>query len=76
MWRSHALTLDDWLARLQALHPREIELGLTRVSRVAERMQLDLSASRVVIVGGTNGKGSTVAALQAIGLHHGLSVGS
>lgn len=46
------------------------------MARVAARLQLDLSASRLIVVGGTNGKGSTVAALQAIGRAHGLSVGS
>lgn len=53
-----------------------MELGLDRVLAVARMLRLDLSASKVVVVGGTNGKGSTVAALQAIALSHGLSVAS
>jgi dihydrofolate synthase/folylpolyglutamate synthase len=69
-------SLTQWLDRLQQLHPNDIELGLDRVHVVAQRMGLDLSRCQVVIVAGTNGKGSTIAALQAIALRHGWSVGT
>ncbi len=57
--------LDAWLARLEQLHPVAIELGLDRVRRVRDAMGL---APRfpVITVGGTNGKGSTCAYLDAI----------
>lgn len=58
-------TLADWLTYLETLHPATIALGLERVSAVRER--LGLATPFVVInVGGTNGKGSTCAMLEAI----------
>ncbi|RJS95030.1 folylpolyglutamate synthase/dihydrofolate synthase family protein [Salinisphaera sp. Q1T1-3] len=53
--------LDDWLAWQLAAHPREIELGLGRVATVADRLGLAADRSKVLTVGGTNGKGSCVA---------------
>ncbi|WP_417331418.1 bifunctional folylpolyglutamate synthase/dihydrofolate synthase [Halomonas cupida] len=69
-------TLDAWLARLEASHPTGIDLGLDRVSAVARRMGLMDApiAERVITVAGTNGKGSTVAMLEAFSMAHGLSV--
>jgi dihydrofolate synthase/folylpolyglutamate synthase len=58
-------TLDGWLARLERLHPRGIDLGLDRVRDVADRLDLGLQAP-TIIVGGTNGKGSTCAMLDSI----------
>jgi dihydrofolate synthase/folylpolyglutamate synthase len=69
-------SLAEWLAWLERLHPSTIELGLDRVRRVYERLQLDLSRSRVVIVGGTNGKGSSVAMLAGALRAAGHSVGT
>jgi len=59
------LSLADWLARLERLHPSTIELGLDRVRRVKDALGLD-PAFPLVVVGGTNGKGSTCAYLEAI----------
>lgn len=59
------LDLDGWLARLERLHPAAIELGLERVRRVRDAMGL-APAFPLVVVGGTNGKGSTCAYLEAI----------
>ncbi len=58
-------TLADWLARLERLHPKGIDLGLDRVRAVAARLDLALHAPTIV-VGGTNGKGSTCAMLDSI----------
>ncbi len=60
-----SLPLADWLARLERLHPSAIELGLARVRRVKGAMGL-APAFPIIIVGGTNGKGSTCAYLEAI----------
>lgn len=57
--------LDEWLSYLENLHPTTIELGLDRIRRVAQRLELSLS-SVVITVGGTNGKGSTCAMLESI----------
>ncbi|MHB1187499.1 bifunctional tetrahydrofolate synthase/dihydrofolate synthase [Thiobacillus sp.] len=59
------LSLADWLARLEQLHPSAIELGLDRVRRVKDALGL-APAFPLIIVGGTNGKGSTCAYLEAI----------
>lgn len=71
-------TLDDWLRRLESAHPVDIDLGLERVAEVAHRMGLLDSplAKRVITVAGTNGKGSTVAMLEAIAQAHGLTTAS
>ncbi len=58
--------LDDWLDYQQRVHPREIELGLDRVRDVWHRMGAPPIAQHVITVGGTNGKGSTVAFLEAM----------
>ncbi|ARS53724.1 bifunctional tetrahydrofolate synthase/dihydrofolate synthase [Kushneria konosiri] len=68
-------TLTQWLAHLEKLHPVAIDLGLDRIRVVAKRLAL-LSAPiarQVVTVAGTNGKGSTVAMLEAVARAHGLS---
>ena len=62
------LGLDGWLARIEALHPRGsagIELGLERVAAVKERLGQHKFCP-VILVGGTNGKGSTCAMLERI----------
>jgi dihydrofolate synthase/folylpolyglutamate synthase len=58
-------TLDDWLAHCERLHPTTIDLGLTRVQGVAQRMGLRFDCP-VITVAGTNGKGSSCAMLEAI----------
>ena len=60
------LNLADWLDYQQRVHPRSIDLGLARVREVWERMGAPRPAPIVITVGGTNGKGSTVAFLQAM----------
>ncbi|MCL4745385.1 MAG: bifunctional tetrahydrofolate synthase/dihydrofolate synthase [Burkholderiaceae bacterium] len=57
--------LGDWLARIERLHPKSIELGLERVRAVAQHLAPVLECV-VITVGGTNGKGSTCAMLEAI----------
>ena len=50
-------------------------MGLARVSSVARTLGVDKLASRVITVGGTNGKGSTVAHLDALLRAAGVSTG-
>lgn len=69
-------TLEEWLAWMEAHHPRQIELGLARVAAVAARLTLDLSGSKIITVGGTNGKGSCVAFLESILRAAGYRVGA
>ncbi|MFM7434212.1 MAG: bifunctional tetrahydrofolate synthase/dihydrofolate synthase [Gammaproteobacteria bacterium] len=70
------MQLADWLAHQEAQHPKAIELGLDRVRAVALRLGLLPWSIPSVIVGGTNGKGSTVAFLTALAREAGLKVGT
>lgn len=70
-------SLNDWLIHLEGLHPKGqggIELGLSRVNQVKEFLDQKI-ACPLVIVGGTNGKGSTCAYLEAIYSAAGYRVG-
>ncbi|AZY52457.1 bifunctional tetrahydrofolate synthase/dihydrofolate synthase [Bordetella avium] len=66
--------LADWLQYLESLHSKAIDLGLERVKAVAGRLDLQLNAVTFT-VGGTNGKGSTCAMLEATLLAAGYRVG-
>ncbi len=69
-------SLSQWLDYLLSIHPTEIEMGLTRVTEVAKRLNaLTLSESKVIIVAGTNGKGTTCAMLESVFLQAGFTVG-
>jgi dihydrofolate synthase / folylpolyglutamate synthase len=69
-----ATTLDAWLERIESLHSRPIDLTLERVREVARRLGL-ASSCPTFIIGGTNGKGSTCAMLDAILRAAGYKVG-
>lgn len=58
--------LQAWLTWQEGLHPAAIELGLGRVGRVWDRLGPRALPFPVISVAGTNGKGSTVAMLEAI----------
>ncbi|WP_229755590.1 bifunctional tetrahydrofolate synthase/dihydrofolate synthase [Vreelandella lutescens] len=76
----HAMpnTLAEWLHHLETLHPVGIDMGLERVSLVAKRMGLleRPLAKQVITVAGTNGKGSTLAMIDAIARAHGWRSGT
>ncbi len=69
-------TLAEWLALQEQVHTRAIDLGLGRVGTVARTLGVDRPPYRVITVGGTNGKGSTVATLEALLLTLKLRVGT
>lgn len=68
-------SLAEWLTYLETLHPSDIELGLDRVTLVAQRLQALRPAPLTILVGGTNGKGTTTALMSALLQAQGLSVG-
>lgn len=68
------MKLNDWLHHLERLHYKTIDMGLERVSQVAQRLNLLTGLPHIITVGGTNGKGSTVAFLESILLAHGHRV--
>ncbi len=68
---------DEILKRLLVLHPKIIDLSLGRMNRLLERLDNPQNKLPPVIhVGGTNGKGSTIAVLRSIIEAAGLSVHS
>lgn len=69
-------TLADWLCYIEQSHPIEkIELGLQRVSDVARRGNLAALPGKVVLIAGTNGKGTTARTLEQLLLAQGYRVG-
>ncbi len=70
-----ARSLSEWLARLEGLHPVEIDMGLDRVRAVAARLDVLEPAPLVFTVTGTNGKGSTCAGLDALLRQAGMKTG-
>lgn len=74
----------QWLQWLESLHPTEIDLGLERIIQVACRLLPELFPPegmqrlpfKVITVGGTNGKGSTIAFLQSILQCSGYHIGA
>ncbi len=68
------MTLAEWLAHCERLHPKSMELTLDRVAAVKAKLGIAFS-SPVVIVAGTNGKGSTCAMMESIALAAGYRVG-
>ena len=69
-------TLEEWLRRIERVHPATVELGLDRVSAVADRLQLLPVRQSVVTVAGTNGKGSVVALLEGLFQVAGITTGT
>jgi dihydrofolate synthase/folylpolyglutamate synthase len=69
-------TLTDWLTYIEQQHPATIDMGLDRVRSVAQAMGLGQPGTHTIVVGGTNGKGSTVAFIEAIARAAGWKVGA
>jgi dihydrofolate synthase/folylpolyglutamate synthase len=58
-------SLADWLAYIERQHPQPIALGLERVAEVFSNLEIRIPCP-ILTVGGTNGKGSTCAVLEAV----------
>lgn len=67
-------SLADWLSILESRHSKAIDMGLERVAQVRNSLGIRFDCP-VIIVGGTNGKGSTCAMLESILMHAGYRVG-
>ncbi|WP_066076974.1 bifunctional tetrahydrofolate synthase/dihydrofolate synthase [Bergeriella denitrificans] len=69
-------TLQDWLSHLETAHSAgPIDMGLARVGEVKARMGLQPQCP-VIVVAGTNGKGSVCAYLSRIYAQAGFKVGT
>ena len=74
---SSHITVSDWLNWLENTRPeQDIDLGLDRIRAVGAELDLLSPAPLVITVAGTNGKGSTIALLEAILKEAGYSVGA
>lgn len=67
------MNLADWLTRIEGLRPERIKLGLERIQEVASRLGVTSLPGRVITCAGTNGKGSTIALLDALAQNTGLT---
>ncbi|MFW0079085.1 MAG: bifunctional tetrahydrofolate synthase/dihydrofolate synthase [Coxiella endosymbiont of Haemaphysalis qinghaiensis] len=66
--------MNGWLDYINTLHCREIDLGLSRVIRLAKKLGLSTFSCPVITVAGTNGKGSVIKSLESIYLAAGYQV--
>jgi dihydrofolate synthase/folylpolyglutamate synthase len=72
----HFNTLKGWLDWQEGLHPTSIDLGLDRVTEVYSRLNARNVKPITITIAGTNGKGSSIAFLEAIYRAQGLRVGA
>jgi dihydrofolate synthase/folylpolyglutamate synthase len=69
-------SLEQWLLHQTQVHPHTIDLGLTRLERVLERLEWRQPTVPVITVGGTNGKGSVAEYCRAMLAAAGYRVGT
>jgi dihydrofolate synthase/folylpolyglutamate synthase len=69
-------SLGDWLKYIETLRPNENDFSLDRIRPLYKELIEGKFAENTVIVGGTNGKGTTVEFLQELTKSQGLRVGS
>lgn len=67
-------TLADWLAHCDRLPVVSVDLSLERVVEMKQRLGITFSCP-VIVVAGTNGKGSTCAMIESIARHAGYRTG-
>ena len=60
------MNLDGWLDYIANQHQQSIDMGLGRTEVMVQRLGLEQPAPKVVTVAGTNGKGSTITALESL----------
>ncbi len=65
-----------WLNKIKSIHSEAMAFDLLRVKQVAEQLKVLKPNYLVVTVAGTNGKGSTVAGLEAVYVESGYKVGT
>lgn len=68
-------SLETWLSYLENMHFKPIDMGLERITEVANQLDIRQVAPYVITVAGTNGKGSTCKLLENVLLANGLKVG-
>ena len=69
-------SLDQWLDYISSIRPKEANLGLDKIRPIYKKIINFPLASKIVVVGGTNGKGSTVEFLTQLLMLNNKSVGT
>ncbi len=76
-------SLDDWVTHIGALHHNVIEMGLERIQQVYSRLLREApvvpeteTTPKIITFAGTNGKGSTLAVVEALALAGQARVGA
>ena len=72
---SSTQSLDDWLNHLNNLHHKDIDLGLDRIGCVASKLGLNELKAKVILIAGTNGKGTTARFIEAYLINQNFRVG-
>lgn len=67
-------SLSQWLEHLGAIHPKNIDMGLDRITQVYHKLALDFSQQTIITVAGTNGKGTTCCLIEHAALLSGKTV--
>lgn len=68
--------LDEWIDWQCKLHSTNMDFNLSRIKKVASRLNINKIRSKVFTIAGTNGKGSTVSILESVLIELGYKVGS
>ena len=68
-------SLSDWLEYQQGLNSKAIDLNLNRVEEVYNALNITLPKDGIFLVGGTNGKGTTVALIEDMLIQKGIKTG-
>ena len=68
--------LSDWLTHINSNRPNEGDFGLGRLEDIYSQIVQSPVARKTILVGGTNGKGSTIEFLKNFLLSAGYKIGS
>jgi dihydrofolate synthase / folylpolyglutamate synthase len=68
--------LEDWLSYLEKVYVEEIHLDLDNIKQVFAKLGLKTLDAPIILVGGTNGKGTTTALLTEFYYQNGYKVGT
>ena len=68
--------LSDWLTYINSNRPNEGEFGLDRLQSIFSKIVKQSLGKKTILVGGTNGKGTTVEYLKNLLLEAGYSTGT
>ncbi len=69
-------SLEYWLDYIQNIEPIEIDLGLQRIKHIFDQLIRSEITSKVIVVGGTNGKGTTTEFLSQLLISKNKTVGT